>query len=57
MMDAFLARYGNQDIHRLRGVKELSWNEKRIFASCLEELMEREFSADGDGAGGSGSGS
>lgn len=37
MDDAFLARYGHQDIHRLRGLdRPLTRFEKHMFAWCLE---------------------
>jgi len=43
MLDAACARYGNQDIHKLRGVKKLSYTEKLIFNECVKELMDAEF--------------
>jgi hypothetical protein len=55
MMDAFLARYGNQDIHRLRGVEELSQSDKLIFRECLSELIKAEVQPlDGPSATGGG---
>jgi len=43
MLDSFLARYGNQDIHKLRGVdRPLTHDEKIIFAECLGQWLERE---------------
>ena len=42
MMDSFLARYGSQDIHRLRGIQELTRAEKLIFRECLLELIRGE---------------
>ena len=44
MRDAYLARYGMQDIHTLRGRRFLTEFEKAIFAACLEEHMRVEFS-------------
>lgn len=43
MIDAACCRYGNQDIHQLRGVKRLRNHEKTIFTSCVLEHMEAEF--------------
>lgn len=41
--DAFLARYGHQDIHKLRGIdRQLTKLEKAIFAHCLIEHIENE---------------
>jgi hypothetical protein len=42
MLDSYLARYGNQDIRWLRGVTQLSYGEKLVFAGCLERWMRRE---------------
>lgn len=43
MNDAFLARYGHQDIHRLRGIdRPLTQFEKAIFAWCLERHIHDE---------------
>jgi hypothetical protein len=42
MRDTFLARYGHQDIHRLRGIEELTEKDKRIFAFCLTVHIEHE---------------
>jgi hypothetical protein len=50
MLDAFLARYGNQDIHRLRGVEELTPVEKRVFAACLAEHIKNEVGPREDGS-------
>jgi hypothetical protein len=53
MMDAFLARYGTQDIHRLRGVEELTPGEKEVFRQCLLELLRAEVEPlPGGGSGG-----
>jgi len=40
--DAFIARYGHQDIHRLRGVESLSADEKLIFSAHLGHWLEAE---------------
>jgi len=42
MLDSFLARYGHQDIHKLRGVEFLTLAEKAIFHSCLLIHIEHE---------------
>lgn len=43
MQDTFLARYGMQDIHRLRGVEVLTNIDRAMFAKCLELHMEAEY--------------
>lgn len=44
MVDAFLCRYGNQDIHQLRGVDRLTEDEKIILSSCIAQHIENEVS-------------
>lgn len=44
MLDAACARYGNQDIHKLRGKERLTYGEKLVFNACVLQLMEAEFS-------------
>lgn len=50
MIDAACARYGHQDIHRIRGVKRLRRWEKEVFVECVKELMTAEFSPDASAA-------
>lgn len=42
MLDASLARHGNQDIHALRGVQFLTRRDKLIFQACLLEHVRAE---------------
>lgn len=50
-LDAALARYAHQDIHKLRGVKKLSYDEKTVFNEHVKELMTAEFSPLNDDSG------
>lgn len=45
MLNAFLCRYGGQDIHTLLGKApgELTHREKLILAHCINEHMRTEF--------------
>lgn len=43
MLDAYLCRYGGQDIHRLRALdRPLTRREKVILRACLDELLDGE---------------
>jgi hypothetical protein len=43
MLDAYLVRYGGQDIHRLRGLdRPLTQREKLILRACLDVLLDAE---------------
>jgi hypothetical protein len=42
MNDAFLCRYANQDIRMLRGVPQLTDDEKLVLALCTGEWLRRE---------------
>lgn len=44
-LDAFLARYANQDIRYLRGNKPLSKLDKQLFARALKEHLDNEMKA------------
>lgn len=50
MNDAFLARYGGQDVHRLRGLdRTLTVREKVLFSLALKQLLDKEFTPAGQG--------
>lgn len=45
MQVAFICRYGNQDVHKIRGIdRPLFPLERHLFALALEEHVRAEFS-------------
>jgi len=52
VQDSFLARYGCQDIHKIRGLtRSLTVREKLLFEACIAKHMAKEFTVPTPGGG------